>query len=244
MTTLESILNTLGSSASTKNEYGVTIMNTSNNASSMVFKPLNTTKSDTIELLKVIDTNINELLPNNNQQLGQFVKKQFYKEQLSTNADIEVQISLIKGNIDSSNYKILNLTDRLKKEKNNTLKSEQINDILSNQIDALTVILDGFGTQLSILIQKQIDESVLKSSLEAQNQGFKAQIEALLKQIESLNTTIVGLMQQLGAQMNQTINYRPISAPKGYYGYYIAPTIDGPVTREYGGDYNRSDYDR
>ena len=82
MTTLESILNTLGSSASTKNEYGVTIMNTSNNASSMVFKPLNTTKSDTIELLKVIDTNINELLPNNNQQFGQFVKKQFYKEQL------------------------------------------------------------------------------------------------------------------------------------------------------------------
>ena len=77
----------------------------------------------------------------------------------------------------------MNLTDKLKKEKNNTLKSEQINDILSNQIDALTVILDGFGTQLSILIQKQIDESVLKSSLEAQNQGFKAQIETLLKQI-------------------------------------------------------------
>ena len=58
---LESILNTLGSSASTKNEYGVTNIGTSNDVSSMVFKPLNNTKSDTIELLKVIDTNINEL---------------------------------------------------------------------------------------------------------------------------------------------------------------------------------------
>jgi len=239
MTTLESILNTLGSSASTKNEYGVTNIGTSNDVSSMVFKPLNNTKSDTIELLKVIDTNINELLPVNNQQIGQFVKKQFYNEQLVTNTDLEKQIALIKGNIDTSNYKILNLTDTLKKEKNNTLKSEQINDVLSNQIDALTFILDGFGAQLSILIQKQIDESVLKSSLEAQNQGFKAQIEALLKQIESLNTIIIGLMQQLGAQMNQTINYTPISAPRGYYGYYIAPTIDGGDLRQYRSDYNR-----
>ena len=56
-----------------------------------------------------------------------------------------------------------------------------------------------------------------------------------------MNTVIVGLMQQLGAQMNQTINYRPISAPKGYYGYYITPSFD-PGYKNI--DSGRSDYNR
>ena len=61
---LESILRISGSAAVSKNEYGVTIIDEQNVASSLVFKPLTKTKIDNVELLKAIDVEVKELKPN------------------------------------------------------------------------------------------------------------------------------------------------------------------------------------
>ena len=53
---LESILKISGSAAVSKNEYGVTIVDEQNVASSLVFKPLTKTNIDNIELLKAAIT--------------------------------------------------------------------------------------------------------------------------------------------------------------------------------------------
>jgi len=60
---LESILSISGSQAIAKNQYGVTVVNENNIASSLVFKELVKPKYDEIELLKAIDVNVRELRP-------------------------------------------------------------------------------------------------------------------------------------------------------------------------------------
>ena len=62
--TIESILMVSGSSAITKNEYGVTFVENLNPASSLVFKNLSKPKYDEVELIKAIDVAVIELKPN------------------------------------------------------------------------------------------------------------------------------------------------------------------------------------
>jgi len=83
------------------------------------------------------------------------------------------------------------------------LSIEQTNDVLANQLDALSKVIEQFANQIQSAVQKSVDESILRASLQAQNAGFKAQIEALIKQIDSLNSIIEGLQSQLGAVQNQ-----------------------------------------
>ena len=61
---LESILKVSGSSAIAKNDYGVTIVDEQNVASSLLFKSLTKTKQDDVELVKAVDVEVNELIPN------------------------------------------------------------------------------------------------------------------------------------------------------------------------------------
>ena len=61
---LESILMISGSDAITKNEFGVTLVDANNLASSLIFKNLSKPKYDNEELVKAIDVNIIELKPN------------------------------------------------------------------------------------------------------------------------------------------------------------------------------------
>ena len=60
---LESILSISGSAVTTKNEYGVTIVDNTDIASSLVFKNLSKPKYDEVELIKAIDVDIKELKP-------------------------------------------------------------------------------------------------------------------------------------------------------------------------------------
>ena len=55
---LESILKVSGSAAVTKNEYGVTIVDAENVASSLIFKNLSKPKYDDVELAKAIYINV------------------------------------------------------------------------------------------------------------------------------------------------------------------------------------------
>jgi nucleotidyltransferase/DNA polymerase involved in DNA repair len=95
------------------------------------------------------------------------------------------------------------LQSQVQTEINNRLSIEQLNDVLANQIDTLTGTINDFTGQISTSLQKSVDESILRASLQSQNAGFKAQIEALIQQINSLNSIIEGLQSQLGAVRQQ-----------------------------------------
>jgi len=203
---LEDILRVSGSAAITKNEYGVTIVDDNVAASSLIFKPLTKSKYDNTELVKAINVNVKELKPNIPVAKKDLVPKPLYDEQVTLNADLNKKIQVLNTTISTLNGQIADLKAQVDTEVNNRLNIEQSNDGLTNQLATLTKTVEDFTKQIQSAIQKSVDESILRASLQAQNVGYKAQVEALIKQIDSLNSIIEGLQAQLGAvQQQQTI---------------------------------------
>jgi len=200
---LESILKVSGSAVVSRNEYGANVVTEDNIASSLIFKPLVKSKIDDIELLKAIDTEVKELKPNIPTVNLDLVPKPLYDEEVANSTDLRKQVQKLTTDIEVLNSEINTLTSQVLSETNKRLAIEQTNDILSNQLDALSKVIEQFATQIQSAVQKSVDESILRASLQSQNAGFKAQIEALIKQIDSLNSIIEGLQSQLGAVQQQ-----------------------------------------
>jgi predicted nucleic acid-binding Zn-ribbon protein len=200
---LESILSISGSSAISKNDYGVTIVDAENVASSLLFKPLTKVKHDDVELVKAVDVEVKELKPNIPVPNLDLVPKPLYTEQVDLNTDLRKQVADLTTTVTDLTGQVTTLTSEVETQINNRLNIEQTNDALVNQTESLTKVVGDFSTQIQNAVQKSVDESILRASLQAQNTGFKAQINALIKQIDSLNAIIEGLQSQLGAVQQQ-----------------------------------------
>jgi hypothetical protein len=199
---IETILKVSGSSAIVKNEYGVNIVD-ENVASSLVFKGLTKDKYDTEELIKAVDVTVIELLPNIPATNLDLVPRPVYNAELTTSLDLRKQVAALNVTVATLNTTISDLQAQVQFEINNRLTIEQTNDLLVNQIDTLSSTINDFSNQIAISLQKSVDESILRASLQSQKTGFKAQIEALIQQINSLNAIIEGLQAQLGAVRQQ-----------------------------------------
>lgn len=202
-TDLESILSNSGSQAIARNEYGVTIVNDNNIASSLVFKELVKPKYNEVELVKAIDLNIKELKPDIPKQNLDLVPKPLYDDEVLQNEDLRKQVADLNAEVSDLNITISDLESQVQTEINERLSIEQSNDALVNQLNTLTQTVDDFASQIQNSLQKSVEEGILRASLQSQNTGFKAQIQALIKQIDSLNSIIEGLQSQLGAVQNQ-----------------------------------------
>ena len=200
---LESILSVSGSAAISRNEYGINVVDSSNLASSLVFKGLTKDKYDNEELIKAIDVEVKELLPNIPNTNLDLVPRPIYNEKVAENEDLRKQVRKLNDNIVVLNSRISTLESQVQTEINNRLSIEQTNDLLVNQIETLNATIEDFASQISTSLQKSVDESILRASLQSQKTGFKAQIEALIQQINSLNAIIEGLQAQLGAVRQQ-----------------------------------------
>ena len=200
---LESILKISGSAAIARNEYGITVVNENNVASSLAFKKLIRPKYDETELKKAIDIEVRELRPDIPVPNLDLVPKPLYDEELATNEDLRKQVSDLTLEVGTLTTTITDLEAEVQSEINNRLSIEQSNDALVNQLNTLTQTVDNFALQIQNSLQKSVEEGILRASLQSQNTGFKAQIQALIKQIDSLNSIIEGLQSQLGAVQNQ-----------------------------------------
>ncbi len=200
---LESILSISGSSAISKNNYGITIVDAENVASSLLFKSLTKTKQDDAELVKAVDVEVKELKPTIPTPNLDLVPRPLYTEQVTLNEDLRKQVEDLTITVTDLNGQITTLKSEVETQINNRLNIEQTNDALVNQTESLTKVVGDFSTQIQNAVQKSVDESILRASLQSQNTGFKAQINALIKQIDSLNAIIEGLQSQLGAVQQQ-----------------------------------------
>ncbi|CAB4142698.1 hypothetical protein UFOVP449_70 [uncultured Caudovirales phage] len=200
---LEDILRVSGSNAIAKDQYGITTVDENNVATSLVFKSLNKPKINIEELTKAIDVEVTELRPDIPIAQRDLVPKPLYDEEVANNENLRAQLDTLNSQIDTLNTTITDLRSQVETEINNRLNIEQSNDVLVNQLTSLTGTVEEFSSQIQNAIQKSVDESILRASLQAQNVGFKAQIESLIKQIDSLNSIIEGLQAQLGAVQQQ-----------------------------------------
>lgn len=200
---LEDILKISGSTSIAKDQYGITTVDGLNVATSLVFKSLNKPKVNTNELLKAIDVEVTELRPDIPIAQKDLVPKPLYDEQVVLNTDLTKQVETLNVQVETLKTEVTNLKSQVDTEINNRLNVEQSNTALVNQLSALSKTVDDFSKQIQTAVQKSVDESILRASLQAQNVGFKAQIEALIKQIDSLNSIIEGLQAQIGAVQQQ-----------------------------------------
>lgn len=200
---LEEILSVSGSAAISKNEYNVTIVDETNPATSLVFKGLDKPKYDEVELLKAVNVSVTELAPNIPTANLDLIPKPIYDAEVTSSNELRIQNTRLQLTIDSLNNTITDLRAQVQTEINNRLTIEQTNDALVNQLDTLNGTIVDFTAQITTSLQKSVDESILRASLQSQNTGFKAQIKALIKQIDSLNSIIEGLQAQLGALQQQ-----------------------------------------
>ncbi len=118
---LESILSVSGSTAIAKNEYGVTIVNENNVASSLVFKQLTKPKYDEVELVKAIDLNIKELRPDIPTPNLDLVPKSLYDEEVTINEDLRQQVANLTAEVTELNSTISDLQSEVQTEINNRL---------------------------------------------------------------------------------------------------------------------------
>ncbi len=230
---LESILSVSGSEAVAKNEYGVTIVDDKNVASSLIFKSLNKPKYDEEELLKAVDVEVKELRPDIPTINRNLVPKPLYDEQVVTNEDLRKQVTDLTATVDNLNNQITDLKTQVQSEINQRLNIEQTNDVVVNQLDTITGTIADTSTQIATSLQKSVDESILRAALQSQNAGFKAQINALIKQIDSLNAIIKGLQAQLGAvQQQQSIQQgtqaQAIAAGGDVINEVVVASFEGP----------------
>jgi hypothetical protein len=200
---LESILISSGSSAIVKNEYNVTIVDEKNVASSLVFKELNKDKYDEEEIKKAINVNVTELKPNIPEPNLNLIPKPIYDKLSEKYTELEKNYNDLDIIYQIAVREIEKLQLEVKKVTIEKLTIEQKDDLIANQMDTLSNTLTLFTEQIGTALQKSVEESILRTSLQSQNSGYKVQIESLIKQIDSLNSIIEGLQAQLGAVQQQ-----------------------------------------
>jgi hypothetical protein len=200
---LEEILISSGSQAIVKNNYGITIVDEKNVASSLVFKELNKDKYDEEEVKKAIDIEVKELKPSIPVPNLDLVPRPIYDKEVAISEDLRIKLADVTAKYNASLNEIQRLKNEVEKIKIENLTISQKDDLISNQLETVSDSLVTFTGQIQTAVQKSVEESILRTSLQSQNTGYKVQIEALIKQIDSLNSIIEGLQAQLGAVQQQ-----------------------------------------
>jgi hypothetical protein len=203
MLTKEQILKQIderGSKVSLKDiNNGTIVVDEANPFSQYIFSSASLNKIDITQVPNTIDVNVTELRPIIPAQPQEFISRDSYNLLLSQSVDLTSTIEQLREEVLTQTNRIADLESIAENEISERTSIEQTNDVLLNQLEALSETIGGFSDQLSNALQKSVEESIFRNSLESQNEGFKAQIAALISQIDSLNAIITGLYAQLGA---------------------------------------------
>jgi hypothetical protein len=185
------------------NQNYITTVDKNNTISSWLVIPSKKPKIDTKQVQTTIDVELTELKPNIPQNRTDFISKEQYDNLLAQTLELNTTINSLTNQVVSSSVQIEQLKTETETQINEKLSYQQTNLVLVNQLTSLSQTIDGFSQQISVALQKSIEESIFRTSLEAQNKGYEAQIQALITQADSLNAIITGLYAQLGASLTQ-----------------------------------------
>lgn len=189
-----------GSASNVKDPYNNTLtFNPSNEISSWVFGKLTKPITITDQVKTAINLEVRELAPSIPSPTVDTVSTDTYNALLSQSIDLQNIVTELRTQITTLDGRISGLEGQVETEISERTATEQTNQVLLNQLDSLSSTINGFADQISTALQKSVEESIYRTSLQAQNEGFKAQINGLLSQIDSLNILITGLYAQLGA---------------------------------------------
>jgi hypothetical protein len=182
-----------GSSVLTqKNSAGVRLFKESDLGDGIIGGKLFRPNYNTDELIKSIDTDIFELLPQEVPELPDTVLRSVYDDALSQIDDLTLEVERLNIEIGELSSKISELeivSESLKIEADNQILKANISEqqsITANEQVGQTTI------DLSNAIQNSINEAVERVSLTARNESLQSTVQSLTRQIDSLNEQLFG----------------------------------------------------
>ena len=184
-------LNVSGSNAvKRKNDAGVNLFQSSNLEDGVIPGKLLRPKYNIEELGKAIDTRIFELIPETTPTGPATVLRSTYQDALNEisilgaeKSSLESEINNLRSTISSLNATIRNLEVQIDGEALKASVSENQAEVAAETVADTTIDLQN-------AIQNATQEAIQRVSLTARNEALKEQINALLKNVSSLETQV------------------------------------------------------
>ena len=168
-----------------------------NNKENGVSSKLLTDQFNVSEVIKSVDIDVNELIPNQKAKNLNLILKSIYLEQIEANNALSLQIENTKKELEIIKIKIFEYNIIVKKllEINDLNKLKEARS--DNYLDSLqNIIIDLKQNNVSIL-SKVVIEKTEKNTIDSENQGLIAQKNALIKQINILNNLLAQAQKSL-----------------------------------------------
>lgn len=199
-----------------KNNIGINVVEQSDSGSGLISGKLIRPRYNQQELLKSIDTEINELLPRVRPELEDTVLRSIYNEALDSINDLTNEVETLEGSVSflSSRIESLNaITESLIRENDGLNISKISSD------EQLIVTQENFSTaqsDLQIAIQNSTQEAIQRVSLTARN-------ESLLQEVDLLREQLFGRTAQLQAgadSLSETVTINNLNKGGGEFEIY------------------------
>lgn len=188
-----------------KNTFGVYQFESKNTEDGIVSEQLVKPKYDNLELQRVVDTNIVELLPGQLPEFEETIPKYLYDAKqvevdilVLENEDLSTQINSLEGTIVGLQTDLENL--RIDLDNKDLLLAQAQNQSQQSNTKVVSSI-----SELQNSIQRATAESVERTSLLAKNESLQGQILTYQKQLETATKQIEAAQAQI-VNLNQTVN--------------------------------------
>lgn len=183
-----------------KNARGVNIFSGSVKDDGVISGKLVRPKYNISELIKSVDVEISELIPQDNPNTGSFVTRSLYEEQLQFNEELSNDLesaSLEITSLESSVQTLQAVTESLRAE----LDGLQLtNETLDRQLSQTQESFSTANQDLQTSLQNSTQEAIQRVSLSARNESLRQEVDLLREQLFGRQAQI-----QAGAQSSGTL---------------------------------------
>ena len=194
----------------TKNDFGVYMFEEKKTSDGVVFGKLQKPKYNETEVIKSIDTKIEELLPVEAPQLPETVLKFIYDAKVAEVADLTEDIIQLNNEISSLEGTISSLETELETIRIDMDNKDLLLAVAENNAQQSTTKVQSSIQELQNAIQRATAESVQRVSAYARNESLKGQVTLYEEQIGVATQQINALNGTIRDQ-NQTIFSKDIA---------------------------------
>lgn len=166
-----------------KNDIGVNTFSGSSDKDGLISGRLYVPRYNQEELLKSINVNITELLPQSGPSVGSFVTRSLYEEERRINEERLLEIETLNTevrNLQSTVQTLETTTESLNREIDNL---RLFNVTVDNQLQSTQEDFSNQSSDLSNAIQNSIKEATQRISLTARNESLQQEIDLLREQL-------------------------------------------------------------
>jgi len=154
-------------------------------------------KYDNEELLKAVDTVIDELIPEVDAPNFDLVPRSEFDRVSDINDDLTNDIVDLQRELDSANTNIIDLESTIQQINIDLDQAKVSEAVAQNQVESLQLQFQQLNLDFRESLQKSIQEGIDKVSLQAQNDGLRAEVNALRADLSSLISTVAQLRERL-----------------------------------------------